>query len=81
MESVQSSLAIPVMTCNFRNGSDGTLGFGAVDRTQYKGPLTTAPVNNGTDGSWTADNFIFPAGDTTVRQSMLFGSSTPFHKW
>ncbi len=72
---------MPVMACNFRTKSQGTLEFGAIDSTAYIGPLTTVPVNNHTDGSWTVDNVTFPAGDRTVTQGMLFGSFAPSPKW
>ena len=67
------------MACNFRFKSSGTLEFGAVDSAQFKGPLTTLPVSNQTNGSWTVDNFFFRIGDIAVAQSMRFGSRTPSH--
>ena len=77
MELLQKNLSMPVMTCNFRTNSTGILEFGAIDSTQYKGSLTTVPVNNGTDGSWTVDNFTFSVGNVTASQSVLFGTSAP----
>lgn len=80
MESVQNSLAMPVMACNFRHKLQGTLEFGAIDSTAFRGPLTTVPVNNHTDSSWTVDDVSFPAGNGTVTQKMLFGLSALFQK-
>ena len=73
MEMLKENLSMPVMTCNFRTNTSGVLEFGAIDRTQYKGPLTTVPVNNRTDGSWTVDNFTFIVGNITASQSVVFG--------
>jgi len=67
------------MACNFRMKASGTLEFGAVDSSQFKGPLTTLPVINQTDGSWTVDNVFFRIGNTAVAESMTFGSYTPPH--
>ena len=81
MEILQKKLSMPVFTCNFKSKSTGILEFGAIDSAQYKGSLTTVPVNNRTDGSWTVDNLTFSVGNVTASQSMLFGMSDPPRKF
>lgn len=77
MQFVQPFLSAPVFTCNFRNGTTGTIEFGHVDEKLYSGTLTSVHIDNMTTASsWVVQDVLFSSGGrdlSSKAQPMHFG--------
>lgn len=71
MEYITSDLAEPIFAVDFWKDGSGTIEFGRVDETAYKGQLTSFTVDNST-GTWVVDGVSFDFGDHQA-QSMSIG--------
>lgn len=74
MEAALRSLRQPVFTTAFKTDSLGSLTFGFINHSSYKGNLITARVN-ASRSSWVVDNIVLYAGNgkADVTQRMQFG--------
>ncbi|KAL8666340.1 MAG: hypothetical protein Q9202_001611 [Teloschistes flavicans] len=65
-ENVQASLDKPVFTANLRHATVGSYEFGRIDSTQFKGPLTYAPID-ASQGFWQIESKSFAVGNGAVQ--------------
>jgi Eukaryotic aspartyl protease len=73
-DNVLPNLSQPVFTASLKSGVAGAYEFGNIDRSQFEGELTTAPVD-ASRGFWQFDSTRFAVGDGAP-QTASAGSGT-----
>ena len=80
MEALQPVLDSPVFTCNFKMGGGGSLEFGKVDKSLFKGELTTIKADNTSKypASWSVEEVQYVSnGKELGTFDMVFGELRP----
>ena len=72
-DNVAPTLAQPVFTANLRHATVGAYEFGAIDASQFRGPLTFIPVDP-SRGFWQFDTPGFAVGDEPMQSSRPAGA-------
>ena len=71
-DNIIPDLPAPVFTANLKHGVEGGYEFGTIDTTQFRGNLTTIPIDP-SRGLWQFESRSFAVGDTKA-QTLQGGS-------